>query len=154
MPVCGKPLDPSSVEVGQGQSSVTGSQSQAPHTGYCGRAKNKWRPQSTLGPKGGENRGRGVRLGVSTWARVLGQSLAGEQESLPGLLGESLSYHSSTAGLDEQRQSMVLELYCRKAERKREGRERGWPWPQGDREEGRERRRGREESKKGESLKR
>jgi hypothetical protein len=26
------------------------------------------------------------------------------------------------AGLDEQRQSMVLELYCRKAERKREGR--------------------------------
>ena len=28
------------------------------------------------------------------------------------------------AGLDEQRQSMVLELYCRKAERKREGRKR------------------------------
>jgi hypothetical protein len=25
------------------------------------------------------------------------------------------------AGIDEQRQSMVLELYCRKAERKREG---------------------------------
>jgi hypothetical protein len=25
------------------------------------------------------------------------------------------------AGLDDQRQSMVLELYCRKAERKREG---------------------------------
>jgi hypothetical protein len=33
------------------------------------------------------------------------------------------------AGLDEQRQSIVLKLYCRKAERKREGRkrERGWP---------------------------
>ena len=27
-------------------------------------------------------------------------------------------------GLDEQRQSMVLELYCRKAGRKREGRKR------------------------------
>ena len=33
-------------------------------------------------------------------------------------LGECLSYHSSMAGLDEQRQSMVLELYCRKAGRK------------------------------------
>jgi hypothetical protein len=28
------------------------------------------------------------------------------------------------AGLDEQRQSMVLELYCRKGGRKREGRKR------------------------------
>ena len=28
----------------------------------------------------------------------------------------------STADLDEQRQAMVLELYCRKAGRKREGR--------------------------------
>jgi hypothetical protein len=28
------------------------------------------------------------------------------------------------AGLDEQRQSIVLELYCRKAELKREGRKR------------------------------
>jgi hypothetical protein len=39
-------------------------------------------------------------------------------------LGESLVYHSSTTGVVEQRQSMVLELYCRKAERKREGRKR------------------------------
>jgi hypothetical protein len=39
-------------------------------------------------------------------------------------LGESLSHLSSTVGLDEQRQSLVLELYCRKAERKREGRKR------------------------------
>ena len=39
-------------------------------------------------------------------------------------LGENLSHCSSTVGLDEQRQSMVLELYCRKAERKREGRKR------------------------------
>jgi hypothetical protein len=40
------------------------------------------------------------------------------------LLGESLSHLSSMAGLDEQRQSIVLELYCRKAGRKREGRKR------------------------------
>jgi hypothetical protein len=46
-------------------------------------------------------------------------------------------------GLDEQRQSMVLELYCRKAGRKREGRkrERGQPWPRGENGEGRERER-------------
>ena len=33
---------------------------------------------------------------------------------------------------------MVLELSCRKAEKKREGRkrERGWPWPCGERGEG------------------
>ena len=41
-----------------------------------------------------------------------------------GSVGESLSHPLSTVGLDEQRQSMVLELYCRKAERKREGRKR------------------------------
>jgi hypothetical protein len=36
---------------------------------------------------------------------------------------------------------MVLELYCRKARRKRESRkkERGWLWPRGERGEGRER---------------
>jgi hypothetical protein len=51
---------------------------------------------------------------------------------------------------------MVLELYCRKAGGKREGRkkERGRPWPFGERREGRERRRAREECKKNESLKR
>jgi hypothetical protein len=50
---------------------------------------------------------------------------------------------------------VLLELYCRKTERKREGRkkERGRPWPRGERGEGRVRRRAREESKKGESLK-
>ena len=41
-----------------------------------------------------------------------------------GSLGESLSHSSSTEGLDEQRQSMALELYYRKAGRKREGRKR------------------------------
>ena len=51
--------------------------------------------------------------------------MAEEQEGLPqevrqGSLGESLSYHSNTVGLDAQRWSMVLELYCRRAKRKRE----------------------------------
>jgi hypothetical protein len=32
-----------------------------------------------------------------------------------------LSHHPSTADLDEQRQSMVLEFYCRKAGGKGEG---------------------------------
>ena len=41
-----------------------------------------------------------------------------------GSLGESPSHHSSKEGLDDQRQSMVLGLYCRKAGRKREGRKR------------------------------
>jgi hypothetical protein len=50
---------------------------------------------------------------------------------------------------------MALELYCRKAGRKREcrKREKGWPWPHGERGEGKERR-VREESKNSESLKR
>jgi hypothetical protein len=34
-------------------------------------------------------------------------------------LGESLFHCSTTAGLDEQRQSIVLELYCRKREREK-----------------------------------
>ena len=39
-----------------------------------------------------------------------------------GSLQESLSLPPSAVGLDEQRHSMVLELYYRKAGRKREGR--------------------------------
>ena len=55
--------------------------------------------------------------------------------------------------------SMVLQLHFKKAERKEEGRkrERGWPWPRGDRRDGRERERegGLERGvRKGESLKR
>jgi hypothetical protein len=47
---------------------------------------------------------------------------------------------------------MVLKFYCRKVERKREGRMRGQPWPRGEREDRRERRRSRDVSKKCESL--
>jgi hypothetical protein len=46
------------------------------------------------------------------------------QEIRRGSLGESPSHCSSTVGLHDQRQSMVLELYCGKAWRKREGRKR------------------------------
>jgi hypothetical protein len=48
------------------------------------------------------------------------------------------------AGLDEQRQATVLELYCRKAGRKEIERGLPWPWPCGENREGRERRRARE----------
>ena len=60
-----------------------------------------------------------------------------------GSLGKGLFHPSSMAGL-EQRWPMVLALYCRKAERKREGRKRETGHSQVERG-GRERRRAREE---------
>ena len=82
---------------------------------------------SAPGPKGGEGRGRGVldgfHMGESLWSGLwLEHRKAFWQEVRHGSLGESLSHSSSTAGLDEQRQSVVLDLYCRKAEGKKEGR--------------------------------
>jgi hypothetical protein len=68
-----------------------------------------------------------------------------------GSLGE-ISHRSSTAGLDEQRQSMVLELYCRKAGRRREGRKR--ETGHGQVERGGKGEREGLENKKGEGLKR
>ena len=60
---------------------------------------------------------------------MLSRSHAGESlwsgpwlEHWKASLGEILSYHLSTAGLDEQRQSMFLQLYYKKAGRMREGR--------------------------------
>ena len=60
-----------------------------------------------------------------------------------GLLGENLSHHPpNSVGLDEQRLSMVLELYYRKTGGEREGRkDRDWPWPRGKKGERRERER-------------
>jgi hypothetical protein len=61
---------------------------------------------------------------VPTQARVLSPHLwlehkkAFHREIRNSLLEESLSHHPSTVGLDEQRKSMVLELYHRKAGRK------------------------------------
>ena len=64
-------------------------------------------------------------------ARVLSLWLehrkAFHREVKSGSLEESLSHHPSTEGLDEQRQSMVLELYCRKAGGKREDKKRERP---------------------------
>ena len=158
--------DPSSV--GGGQGAVLGTRFSASGipdtTGHRGRAENRMgapgAAQSALVPKGGESRGRGRCWMVPTQVRVLGL-VHGRNAGRPSRgrvrrasLGESLSHHSSMAGLDEQRQSMVLELYCRKAERKREGRKRETTshghverWGKGEREGGLE-------SKKGESLKR
>jgi hypothetical protein len=62
-----------------------------------------------------------------------------------GRLGESLSHPPSTMGLDEQRHSMALELYYKKAWRKREKvEERGGR----EREKVREKERGREERRR------
>jgi hypothetical protein len=66
---------------------------------------------------------------VPMWVRVLGQ-VRGCSTGWPsggkldGSLGESPSHQSipshrsSTEGLNDQRQPMILELYCRKAGRK------------------------------------
>jgi hypothetical protein len=64
--------------------------------------------------------------------------MAFHQEIRNGSLEESLSHHLSSAGLDEQRHPMVLELYCRKAgrmERRWKERERDRPWARGEKEE-------------------
>jgi hypothetical protein len=91
----------------KGQLPVLGSQSQASHTGYSRGAESRIGALGLLALKIQEE-GRGRE--VPTQATVL------------------------SLGLDEQRQSMVLELYCRKAEGKRKGRkrERDWPWPRGE----------------------
>ena len=76
-------------------------------------------------------------------------------ESRNGSLGESLSHPPSAVGLDEQRHSMVLELYCRKAGGKREGKkEGGGEAREKERVRGREERRGerREDKERGERV--
>jgi hypothetical protein len=122
-----------------------------------GACKQPGQPQDRREKRAGrEGSLGGSHVGKSLWSCLwLERRKAFLQEVLRGSLGESPSHCSSMAGLDEQRQSMVLELYCRKAGRKREGRkrERGQPWPRGEWGEGRERRRAKDESKKGESLK-
>jgi hypothetical protein len=77
---------------------------------------------------GGEGSLGGSNTGESPWSGPwLEHRKAFWQEVRHGSLGKSLSHCSSMVHLDEQRQSMVLELYCRKTGRKREGskRERG-----------------------------
>ena len=73
-----------------------------------------------------------------------------------GMRKEVTNTDESERSLDEQRLSMVLGLYYRKAGRKREGRkrERGQPRPHGEGRERREKRKVRDESKRSESVKR
>jgi hypothetical protein len=74
---------------------------------------------------GGESRERGAgwfpQGQEGPWSGLqLEHRMAFRREIRLGLLGESLSQHSSMVGLHDQRQSMVLELYCRKAGERRE----------------------------------
>ena len=88
--------------------------------------------RGSTGPRGQreERAGRegaqgGSHTGESPWSGPwLEHRKAFHQKIGNGSLGESLSHCRSTVGLDEQRQSMVLELYCRKAGRKKKGRKR------------------------------
>jgi hypothetical protein len=98
--------------------------------GHCGRAeKNGSTGDCAVSPRGGreERAGReevlgGSPTGESPWScSLLECRKASWWEVRRCSLGKSLSHPSSMAGLDEQRQSMVLELYVRKARRKREG---------------------------------
>ena len=98
-------------------------------TGHHRRAENKvGAPRGILvSPRAEERRGQGERgvlggfhAGESTWfGPWLEHRKTFLRETRRGYLGESLLHHSSMVGLDEQSRSMVLELYCRKAERKR-----------------------------------
>ena len=76
----------------------------------------------TLGPGDIGERAEGERFPHRQESLVQGLWLEHRKASL----GESLSCRPITVGLNKQRQSMVLELYCRKAGGRREGRkERG-----------------------------
>jgi hypothetical protein len=86
-----------------------------------------WKPEIT----GSQSWASQTPLGTVEVLRTksLVWSLAGAQEAFQRKvtccsLGESLSHHSRTEGLYDQRQFMVLELYCRQAGRKREVRKR------------------------------
>jgi hypothetical protein len=93
-------------------------------TGHQGRAENKMRAtgttQSDLGQRE-EREGRewavdGSHISKSPWfSPWLELRMAIQLEVKVSSLGESLSHSSRMAGLDEQKQSIVLEIYCRKA---------------------------------------
>ena len=114
---------------------ITGSQSQASQTllETVKELRTKWGSWGQLGhPQGRrEERARtegalgGFHAGKSPWSGPwLESRKAFQREVRLGSLGDNLSYHSCTWGLDDHRQSMVLELYCMKAGRKKEGKKR------------------------------
>jgi hypothetical protein len=109
-------------------------------TGHRGRAENRMRaPEWFISPGAEGKRGQGERGALggshmeSPWFNPWLESKKAFQQEVrhPLLFRGKPKLCSSTAGLDEQTQSMVLKLYCRKAGRTREGRkrERGWPGP-------------------------
>jgi hypothetical protein len=111
--------------------------------------RTKWGSWGQLSQPRGQREERAGEEGGSGWfSRVLGL-VHGWSAGRPS--SKNLSHCSSTVGLDEQRQYMVLELYCRKAGGRREGRKR--EAGHGHIGGGVKRRRARDESKKGESLK-
>jgi hypothetical protein len=109
-------------------------------------------------PQAKGRKGRGEREALC--GSLEGESLGpvndwstGGREVRCSHLGENLSHHSSTSSLNEQRQFIVLELYCRMAGGKREGSKGETSHGQVERRE-KEKKEGRLESKKSESLKR
>jgi hypothetical protein len=155
---CGKPRNPSSAGGGQGAVLGTRFPASSIPCWILGGAENRMGAPRAKGRRGQEERALdSSHVSKSPWSGLwLEHRKAFLLEVRHGSLGESLSRRSSTAGLDEQRQSMVLELYCRKAGRRRKGRKREGEACHGHMEGGGEgeRKRARKESKKGESLKR
>ena len=99
---------------------------QPSHDEYSGKAKNRTVPQGSIGPQGqreeragGEGMLGGSHMGESPWSGLwLEHRMAFWWEVICCTLGESLFLSSGKAGLGDQRQSKVLELYCRKGGRK------------------------------------
>jgi hypothetical protein len=124
---------------------ITGSQSLASQTWLDSveELRTKWRPRHPQGRReeraGREGLPCGSHAGQSSWSSpCLEHRKAFQWEVRHGSLGESLSQLLGMGVLDGQRLSMVLELYCGKAERKREGRKTERPaiatWREGERE--------------------
>jgi hypothetical protein len=111
--------------VDRGQLQVPGSQPPVSRAVYGRGAENRieapWRHSARDERRRGQGKGAldGSHAGESPSSGLwLEHRMAFWWEVRRGSLGESLSHHSSMADLHDQRQSMVLEFYCRKARRK------------------------------------
>jgi hypothetical protein len=93
----------------------------ASYAEYWGGAENRMGPQGRREERaGGEGPLDGSHGGKSPWSALwLEYRMAFWREVRHCSLGERLSHRSSIVGLHDQRQPMVLELYCRKAGRKK-----------------------------------
>lgn len=137
--------------VDRGQLQVPGSQPPVSRAVYGRGAENRieapWRHSARDERRRGQGKGAldGSHAGESPSSGLwLEHRMAFWWEVRRGSLGESLSHHSSTVGLDGQRQSMVLKLYYRKAgerEKVKVERERDQSWARGEKGGERERER-------------